>query len=217
MKAVIMCNTRTGSTLLYEFINSHPSIFCCDELFAKVSPHDRRRCMFRPYEHYKNKMSVDQYINWISSFNKHFCFKIIPHIHFKNYPDLEKWVRNHMPFIIHLRRNPIPRTVSAFARNKALTTATLEDFKKEIAESKRIDKWIHNTFGKSQQIRYEQIVGEPMEYYGKQYTFATEHLNLQIAQIFDVPIVELYSDMKKELKKDHWSYVKDDIRRRLSE
>jgi len=218
MNAVQMNNTRTGSTLLYRLLNSHPSIFACDELFAKESPHNKRICMLRPYEFYKKKMSIYEYLKMFFSYNSHTCFKVIPHIHFKNYPDLAGVIKG-LP-VIHLKRDYIARAVSAFAHNGKLETVTYKDFIDEIETAVLIDNSIE-LFAKSFpsiQVNYEWMIKpERVTYYGKELTFASNRLNKVVSDFFKVPYFEMYADSVKELKDDYWSYIKKPIVERLKE
>ena len=220
MNAVQMNNTRTGSTLLFRLLNSHPSIFACDELFAKESPHDKRICMIRPYEFFlrKRKMSIYDYLKMFFKLNTHTCFKVIPHIHFKNYPKLAQTIRG-LP-VIHLKRDYVARAVSAFAHNKKLETATYQDFIDEIEAAILIDNSIE-LFAKNIphiQVNYEWMIKpKRVTYYGKELTMASNRLNTMISNFFKVPYFEMYADSKKGLRDDYWSYIKKPIAERLKE
>lgn len=221
MKVFIVGQQRTGSTLLYEFIDSHPGLFSADELFimAPKPIWDYRFRMIKIYKWYaKNKKwSVQQYLNWIWSLSEHTCIKILYHqIEFFN---MESIIFG-KPAIHITRKNYFKRSVSMFHTTAKISHTRPEQYISDIkACMHRDEMWakvLQARCPKYMRIYFEDLVGRNEKVRQTNYTFCREDTGKKICNFFDVPYFEMFTGTQKALKKkDYWSYIPEQFRKEL--
>jgi hypothetical protein len=220
MNAFIVAQQRTGSTLLYEFIDSHPGIFCADELFIIKGKRDYRFRMIKVYNWYRRnkKMNADQFIDWVFGLSQHSCMKLLYHQidHF----NLHKKVFN-MPVIHLTRRNYFQRAVSQFSTTGTISMRKPETYIKDIQEAIRRDNMWQQSFKEQStkkylRLYYEDLVGRHEVVRRVRYTFIKEDIGKAICQFFGVPYFEMYTATPKALRnKNYWEYVPEKHRKVL--
>jgi len=215
MNAFIVAQQRTGSTLLYEFLDSHPGIFCADELFIIKGKIDWRFRMIKVYNWYrKNKgWTPDQFIDWVFSLSQHSCMKLLYHqIEFFHLHD-----RVFSTPIIHLtRRNYFHRAVSQFATVGTINNKKPEAYILDIKEAIRRDEMWEKAFKenlntkKYLRVYYEDLVGRHESVRRARYTFMKESIGKTVCSFFGVPYFEMFTSTPKALQqKDYWNYIPD--------
>ncbi len=225
MKAFIIGQQRTGSTLLYEFIDSHPGIFCADELFilAPKPQWDYRFRMLKIYSWYykKNRWSVQQYLNWVWSLSEHACIKILYHQveHF----NMQSTVFS-LPAIHIVRKNYLKRTVSLFHTTARIKHKKPEEYIRDIQSAKHRDElWgraLEEKCPKYLRLSFEDLVGRNEVVRQTNYTFCREETGQKICKLFGMPYFEMFTSTQKKLKKkNYWKYIpeqfRDELRKRL--
>jgi len=220
MNAFIVAQQRTGSTLLYEFLDSHPGIFCADELFIIKGKIDYRFRMIKVYNWYrKNKgWTTDQFIDWVFGLSQHSCIKLL--YHQIDFFKLHERVFN-MPIIHLTRRNYFHRAVSQFATVGIINSKKPDAYLIDIQDAiKRDELWekafLEQSAKKYLRLYYEDLVGRHEDVRRARYTFINEKIGKSICEFFGVPYFEMYTATPKTLRnKNYWDYVPEKYRKTL--
>jgi len=224
MNAFIVGQQRTGSTLLYEFLDSHPGIFCADELFIMRGVIDYRFRMIKVYNWYKNNKgwSIDQYLKWLFGFAQHSCVKIL--YHQINHFNMEQIVLN-TPVIQIVRKNYFKRVVSQYHTTARIGTRTpneyINDIRAAIGRDEVWAKALKPKCPKYMKLHFENLVGRHEVVRNTKYTFCNKNIGEKLCKFFGVPYFEMFTATQKALnKKDYWEYIpekfRDELRKRLS-
>lgn len=219
MNAFIVAQQRTGSTLLYEFLDSHPGIFCADELFIIKGQVDYRFRMIKVYNWYrKNKgWDVSLFLNWLFSLSEHSCVKILYH-------QIEWFKMEPIIFstpVIHLiRNNYFKRVVSLYHTTEKINRKKPEEYINEIKASIRRDEmWgeaLRNQCPKFLKLSFEELVGRHEIIRDINYTFCKEETGRKLCNFFGVPYFEMFTATQKALKsKNYWGYIPEKFREQL--
>lgn len=218
MKAFIVAQRRTGSTLLYEFLDSHPGIFCADELFIGNRKIDYRLRMLKVYGFYKEKhgWDVDQYLTWVFSLSPIACIKILYHqIDMYQMHDI---ILKH-PVIHLIRTNYLKRVVSDFKIREEIDRRKPMEYIDDMQISITRDaQWSKTLLGKAPmylRLDYEDIVGRHETVRGINYTFMNEKYCELICKFFRVPYFEMFTATQKALSDDPWEYIPEEHREPL--
>jgi hypothetical protein len=220
MNAYIVAQQRTGSTLLYEFLDSHPGIFCADELFIVKGKIDYRFRMIKVYNWYRKTKgwSTDQFIDWVFSLSEHSCIKILYH-------QIE-WFKLHNRIlntpVIHLtRRNYFHRAVSQFATVGSINTKKPDNYLVDMQDAIRRDEMWEQAFKQNHRkkylrLYYEDLVGRNEVVRRATYTFIDENIGKTICDFFGVPYFEMFTATPKALRnKNYWDYVPEKHKKHL--
>ena len=213
MKSFIVAQRRTGSTLLYEFIDSHPGIFCADELFIGNRTIDYRLRMLKVYGFYKEQYgwNVDQYLEWVYSLSQHACIKILYH-------QVDMYQMHETVFkypVIHLvRTNYLKRVVSDFKIREEISQRKpmeyIDDMQLALTRDKKWSKVLQDKCPKYLRLDYESIVGRHETVRGINYTFINEEYGKLICKFFNVPYFEMFTATQKSLSNDPWEYIPEE-------
>jgi len=219
MNAFIVAQQRTGSTLLYEFLDSHPGIFCADELFIVKGKIDYRFRMIKVYNWYRKTKGwdVDKFINWVFGLSQHSCIKILYH--------QIDWFQLHNRIfntpVIHLsRKNYFNRVVSQFATVGTINSKKPTDYIVDMEEAMRRDEIWEQAFKENHhkkylRLYYEDLVGRHEVVRTVKYTFMNESIGKQICDFFGVPYFEMFTATPKTLQNNYWEYIPEKNRKPL--
>jgi hypothetical protein len=181
MKFVIVCSTRTGSTMLNSAFNDHPDISGFDEaVFARdvtaenLNPPDpfikyMRRWRYTHSLWYWYKHQIDpecprditslvdkkilsDFIDWLYSLDKHVVFKLLWD-HIIVFPFIVDLLKEKGVKVIYLTRDPQERVASMRAKFKIRFKTNKKLLKQTQKESEDIERW----FPEHLKITYEEI------------------------------------------------------------
>jgi len=155
-KFVLIAQQGSGTHLLRALLNSHPEIYCDEELFVQG----------RSYGEYwikKNHLTIPDYLNWF--YNKKHNKKIIGfdlkynQLNLKN-DEIVYYLNDNNIKVLHLLRDPV-RTFFRSMNKKNNTSYNYKDIKNHCDKIRTFDKLVETTFGydkdRYQQITYEEL------------------------------------------------------------
>ncbi len=141
---IILTTQRSGSTLLWRYLNGHPNIFACGEMFLAKHGGTNAYAAFRKgstkrwLNHYiYNKQNVATYLDHFFSTGQDFesCgFKLM---YGQNNRNIRSWLIKHNVSIIHLIRENILKKIVSGETMKARGVAHIKP--NEMVEDIKID------------------------------------------------------------------------------
>lgn len=226
MKSIIVAEKRTGSTFLQNALNSHPNITCYDELFMKNKA--KKRHGMKLYNFFKDKWTIEQYLDWVYSLDKNICFRLM-------YPHYEHWkfdyiLKEYKINIIHLvRTNYLKLYLSRLLmkeRNKTdrvqIPVGSLVSILNGLnKKDKRFKKRLKNVGKNFIQIDFEKVIGESsgdiknekkvgsFNIKSDQITYISREINSKLCEFFKVGPFEMHCNITKKNRKGLKYHIKN--------
>lgn len=229
MKAIILCDKRTGSTFLQNCLDSHPDLTVYDEMFMIRGGIKKRHGQFL-FRHMKNTkgFSPEKYLDWLSNEGENVIFRLI-YDHCNKF-ELDSIIRKRKIPIVHLfRKNHFEKTMSKltkglFEPKKVIIPVDklLQGIKK--SEGKASD-WTKRWEGYKPQmyIEYKEMIGEvsgdktkdfqkvgAFNMRSAQTTYLSDDINKKICKFLSIPDFRMSSNITKKNSNNIFDYVKND-------
>jgi hypothetical protein len=235
-KGFILCDKRTGSTLLQNCMNSHPQITCYDELFMIRGNIKKRNgeYMYR-WMNMERGYNIPSFLKYLGEKDENVYLKLIYDQCY--YWNVDKYIKENNIKIIHLfRKNHFKKAISRLTRNKSKNEyepVTDLKVKKIIEETLKSEKKSKDNFGKWRKhknqikIYYEEMIGrkegvvENIEKVGafniksSQITYLEEKTCKDLCEFMEVDYFEMFSNITKRNKEDVLSYFNSDKIKKL--
>lgn len=235
-KGFILCDKRTGSTLLQNCLDSHPEITCYDELFMIRGKIKKRNGQYM-YRWMKNNKSYNKkkFLNYLGEQDENVYLKLI--YDQCDYWKLEPYIRKNNLQVIHLfRKNHFKKAVSRLSRNNnkgqidPITNIDVKKLVNEILhsmEKSRIYKKKWEKYENQIKIYYEDMIGKKEGEIGEikkvgafniksnQITYLNKETCEKLCNFIGVEYFDMYSNITKRNKEDVLSYFNDREKRKM--
>ena len=207
---IILTTQRSGSTLLWKYLNGHPNVFACGEMFLPEHGGTNAYAAFRKsstkrrLSHYiYNQQNVTAYLDQFFSTDQVFesCgFKLM---YDQNSRNIKNWLIKHNVSIIHLIRENILKKIVSGETAKARGVAHLKP--NETVENVKIDldvnRLIHRIITVTKEIRLNSEKFSMLPYAEVRYEDFVNDPPGTAKGIFDFLGVTNVSNLEMPLKK----------------
>jgi len=222
MKAVLLCDKKTGSTFVQYAINSHPDLVCYDEMFLIKHGDRKRRGQFL-YKTMKKekKMNIEKYLDWLYSQDTNVCFRLMyPHDVF--YGVLPHIMKNKIPIFHLVRENHFKKVISKYTLGNIMgekidikANSVISGIKESMSKVIKYENKLKN-YPYVYKIVYEYMIGsvdgelniDKIKRLGGSniqsnvISYMNDVYSKMICDVFNVEYKQLYSNVTKKNKEN---------------